>query len=92
VHHDAYEDIILSDAMLTPLDESFAWSVPMCHDCAFEAYCGADPTFHYATQGDIVGRKPESAFHKRNSSIFRLLLERYENDPDARDVFRRWAL
>jgi His-Xaa-Ser system radical SAM maturase HxsB len=91
VHRDAYEEIVLSDALLESLDASFTWSVPMCNECAFEPYCGADPTFHYATQGDVAGRKPQSAFHKRNSAIFRMLLERYEDDTAARDVLRRWA-
>jgi His-Xaa-Ser system radical SAM maturase HxsB len=91
VHIDSYEQLILSDALLQPLDETFTWSTPMCSDCAFEPLCGADPTFHHATQDDYVGRKPTSAFHRRNSAIFRLLLERYENDPHARTVFESWA-
>jgi His-Xaa-Ser system radical SAM maturase HxsB len=91
LHEQTYPELILSDAMLDPLEQSFTWSVPMCSDCAFEPYCGADPTFHYATQGDYVGRKPLSAFHQRNSAIFRMLLERYEDDPFAHDVFLGWS-
>lgn len=91
LHEQSYPQLILSDELLEPLEQSFTWSVPMCNDCAFEPYCGADPTFHYATNGDFVGRKPLSAFHRRNSRIFRMLLERYENDPQAHDVFLRWA-
>ena len=66
LHQDSYEEIMLSEALLAPLDESFTGSVPMCQDCAFEPYCGADPTYHHATEGDYVGRKPTSAFHRRN--------------------------
>jgi His-Xaa-Ser system radical SAM maturase HxsB len=91
VHADTYEEILLSDALLTPLEESFTGSVPMCSDCAFESWCGADPVFHHATQQDSVGHKAWSAFHRRNSGMFKLLLGRYESDARARQLFRAWA-
>ena len=91
LHSNSYEEIILSDALLQPLEESFTLSAPMCNDCAFESYCGADPVYHHATSGDYLGRKPLSAFCKRNMTIFKLLLDRYENDPHAREVFLSWA-
>jgi His-Xaa-Ser system radical SAM maturase HxsB len=91
VHADSYADIMLSDALLKPLEDSFSLSAPMCTDCAFESYCGADPVYHYATSGDFVGRKPVSDFCRRNMSIFKLLLDRYESDPDARAIFLEWA-
>jgi uncharacterized protein len=91
LHEDSYEEIMLSDALLTPLDESFTGSAPMCTDCAFEPYCGADPTYHHATSGDYLGRKPNSGFCRRNMSIFKLLLDRYEADPSTRALFHTWA-
>jgi uncharacterized protein len=89
--HDRYEDVMLSDALLDPLEESFTQSVPMCNSCAFEPFCGADPVFHHATQGDPVGHKPSSAFCRRNTGLFKLLLTKYRDDPQARDLFWRWA-
>jgi uncharacterized protein len=91
VHRDRYEDIMLSDALLGPIEESFAASVPMCTDCAFEPFCGADPVFHYATQGDFVGRKPLSAFCGRNMAIFRRLITLMRKDEEVRRVFVQWA-
>jgi len=91
VHRDNYEDIILSDALLTPIEESFAASVPMCADCAFEPFCGADPVFHHATQGDFVGRKPLSSFCERNMAIFRRLISLMRTDEEVRRIFLRWA-
>lgn len=91
VHRDRYEDIILSDALLDPIEESFASSVPMCSDCAFEPFCGADPVFHHATQGDFVGRKPLSSFCERNMSIFKRLITLMRNDDEVRRIFVRWA-
>jgi His-Xaa-Ser system radical SAM maturase HxsB len=91
VRASSYEEIMLSDALLEPLEASFALSAPMCSDCAFEPYCGADPVYHYATTGDFVGRKPVSGFCRRNMAIAQLLLERYETDAHARAVFLDWA-
>jgi uncharacterized protein len=91
LHHDSYEELMLSDALLAPLEESFAASAPMCQDCAFETYCGADPTYHHATSGDFVGRKPQSGFCRRNMAIFKLLLDRYEGDQETRALFQTWA-
>jgi len=34
LHADSYEEIMLSEALLKPLEESFALSAPMCNDCA----------------------------------------------------------
>jgi uncharacterized protein len=91
VHRDRYEDILLSDALLTPIEESFAASVPMCSECAFEPYCGSDPVFHHATQGDFVGRKPLSGFCTRNMAIFRRLITLMREDDEVRRIFVRWA-
>ena len=91
VHRERYEDIMTSDALLGPIEDSFAASVPMCSDCAFEPFCGADPVFHHATQGDVVGRKPISAFCSRNMAIFRHLIKLLRDDDDVRHIFVRWA-
>ena len=91
LHTDSYAEMLLSDALLDPLEESFAAGAPMCSDCAFESWCGADPVFHHATQGSYVGHKAWSAFHRRNKGIFTLLLSRYESDTRARELFRCWA-
>jgi His-Xaa-Ser system radical SAM maturase HxsB len=88
---DDYEQIFTSSNLLTPLEESFAYSVPMCNDCAFEPYCGSDPVFHYAVSKDYVGRKPESEFCLRNMEICRHLIRTMERDVFAKQLFTRWA-
>lgn len=87
----SYEDIILSDQLLDVLEDSFTLSVPMCSDCAFEPYCGADPVYHHAMHKDIVGRKPESGFCKRNMAVFKHLLQLMRSDEETRQIFLRWA-
>ena len=87
---DTYEDIFSSDTLLSTLEDSFTSSIPMCSDCAFEPWCGADPVFHYARTGDILGRKPESEFCKRIMGVSKYLLEAME-DAETRDLFTRWV-
>ena len=89
--NDPYEKLMLSNKLLDPIEQSIAASAPMCSDCAFEPYCGADPVYHHATQGDFVGHKPSSDFCKRNMAIFRGLISRMEADPETRQLFLRWA-
>jgi uncharacterized protein len=86
-----YRDIFTSPKLLDPLEESFAYSCPMCHDCAYEPYCGADPVFHYALYGDYVGRKPSSEFCKRNMEIFKYLILKMEGDQFVKRLFAKWA-
>jgi uncharacterized protein len=92
VRENTYEEIILSDALLTPLEESFAASVPMCSECAFEPYCGAEPVRHHVLHGDFVGRKPLSTFCNRNMEIFRRLISLMEKDDEIRKIFQSWIV
>lgn len=87
----SYEDIFLNPKLLDPIEESFAYSVPMCNDCAFETYCGADPVFHHSRYKDYIGRKPESEFCNRNMKIFKYVIERMEADPYVKKLFMSWA-
>lgn len=87
---DSYEEIFLSDALLDPLEESFADSVPMCNECAFQTYCGSDPVFHFATQGDYVGHKPSSEFCIRNMAIFKHLIELMK-DAETKRILQSWV-
>jgi uncharacterized protein len=91
VQKHSYADIFLSPKLIEPLEDSFAYSSPMCHDCAFEPYCGADPVFHWTLFKDHVGRKPESDFCRRNMAIFRHLVTLMESDPFVKRLFLKWA-
>lgn len=91
VLYNSYEEIFLNPKLLDPIEESFAYSVPMCNDCAFEAYCGADPVFHHARHKDFIGRKPESEFCNRNMKIFKYVIGRMESDPYVKRLFMSWG-
>lgn len=90
VHSDKYEEIFLADSLLEAIESSFSSSAPMCSECAFEPYCGADPVYHYATQKDFVGHKPTSGFCSRNMAIFRHLIILMRGEPEVRRIFLSW--
>ncbi|HVI48725.1 MAG TPA: His-Xaa-Ser system radical SAM maturase HxsB [Chitinophaga sp.] len=74
---------VLSEAMA---NESLAG----CSECAYQAYCGADPVFNYATQGDIYGYRPSSSFCQRNMSIITHLITLMDSNPRIEKIFRSW--
>jgi uncharacterized protein len=89
--HDDYGDLLMSEKLLNPLWESFTLSVPKCDLCAFEPYCGADPTYHHVTSGDFAGHKTFSAFCQRNTGIFTYLLSQAADDPFVHNLLWEWA-
>lgn len=91
VYHDSYEDVILSDTVLDTLESTLSESLPMCNDCGFLPYCGTDPIYHYATQGDVIGHKATSGFCSKNMKIFRYLFTLLEDDSEARKILLSWV-
>lgn len=89
--NDSWRDLISSNKLLNPLWESFTLSSPGCDQCAFESWCGSDPTFHHATMGDFAGHKAFSAFCARNMGIFTHLVESAEADPFVRELLWEWG-
>jgi His-Xaa-Ser system radical SAM maturase HxsB len=87
---DSYERVMRADTLVETLAESMTEGVPMCQDCGFQPYCGSDPVYHYATQGDIVGFKPSSDFCRKQMAILRHLIALLEDDPAAAEVLRHW--
>jgi His-Xaa-Ser system radical SAM maturase HxsB len=91
VHTDSYEKIFGGELLRTITAASCIESMPGCADCAFQTFCGADPIFHYAAQGDLVGHRPTSEFHKKHFFLIKYLLTLYHSDPTIRKIFWAWV-
>jgi His-Xaa-Ser system radical SAM maturase HxsB len=91
VHTDSYEAIFGSEPIRSIAASSCVESLPGCADCAFQVFCGSDPVFNYATQGDMVGHQPTSDFHKKNFFIIKYLLNLFHSDPVIRKIFWAWV-
>ncbi len=91
VHSDDYGAIFDGERITSLVASSIVETLPGCSQCAFQTYCGADPVFHYATQGDMVGHRPTSAFCRRNMEIIRHLFSLLAaDDPEIERIFFAW--
>jgi His-Xaa-Ser system radical SAM maturase HxsB len=66
-------------------------SLAGCADCGFQIYCGADPVFHYASQGDFEGHRATSDFCMKNMEIIRHILDLIDtNGKELLPIFNSW--
>lgn len=63
-----------------------------CADCGLQVYCGADPVFHYASQGDLEGFRPTSDFCIKNMEIIRHIFDLIDKDgKNVLPIFNSWV-
>ena len=91
VHKDNRRSLFMSEAAMNMFEASCNQSLAGCSDCAFQSYCGADPIYHHATQGDMYGHRPTSGFCKRNMEVIKHLFSFInEDDPQTMGIFWSW--
>jgi His-Xaa-Ser system radical SAM maturase HxsB len=91
VHRDTRRSLFTSDAAINMFETSCNQSLAGCSDCAFQSYCGADPIYHHATQGDMYGHRPTSGFCMRNMEAIKHLFSFIkEEDPQTMAIFWSW--
>ncbi len=89
----SYRDYVASPAMQIIRDAGVAERLPVCRDCVFVPYCGADPVHSYATQGDPMGHRPTSAHCARHMGLFRILFRHLaDGDPAIMRIFLAWVM
>lgn len=88
---DTYEEIFFGERMQAIAAASCNESLAGCADCAFQPYCGADPVYNYATQGDMFGNRSSSGFCQKNMAIIRHLFELLRcGDVEIEEIFWSW--
>lgn len=91
VHRNDWSSLHLDSPLLDVAYHTMTEGVPGCSECAFQPWCGSDPVRHHATQGDVIGHKPTSAFCRKNMEIMRHLVRLLEDDASAVRILRRWV-
>lgn len=86
-----YEEIFYGENAIEIAQNWSLESLAGCSECAFQAYCGADPVRYHATQGDMYGHRPSSAHCLKNMEIIRYLIELMVSDREIEEIFRRWV-
>lgn len=65
--------------------------MPICEQCAYKSYCGADPIRYYVESGDIIGKRYNSSFCEKNKAIIEEIFRYLNmNDPKILKVFWSW--
>ena len=86
-----YQEIFYSRQAKGLVESAVNESLPGCSDCAFQTYCGADPVFNHATQGDLAGYRPTSLFCQKNMEIIRHLFLLMDRDSRIARIFKTWV-
>ena len=93
LHADSYDDVMGGERLQTIVGQSCSETMPGCSECALVPFCGADPVFHWATQGDLVGHRPTSSFCRKNMAVLRHLFELVRHGDDfVRSLLTSWAV
>ncbi|HZQ68115.1 MAG TPA: His-Xaa-Ser system radical SAM maturase HxsB [Terriglobales bacterium] len=91
VRTDTHKDIFTGDAFLNLAAAACNQALPGCSDCALQTFCGADPVFHHATQGNVIGHRPTSEFCERNTEVMKHLLGLVSaGDRELMRIFMAW--
>lgn len=91
VHENTYEQIFGGSTLRRMVASSCVESLPGCNDCALQVYCGGDPVFNHATQGDLIGHRPTSSFCRTNMTIMQNLFRMIATeDAELMRIFMSW--
>lgn len=91
VEDQSFDEVITRASLVELLESTLLESSPMCSDCPFLPFCGADPAFHLATTGEPVGHKAFSAFCEKQMAMLRHLIALLEDDAEAREILLGWV-
>lgn len=87
----SYEQIFFGKRMQAIAAAACNEALAGCADCALQPYCGADPVYHYATQGDMFGNRASSGFCRKNMAIIRHIFELLrQGDSETEEIFWSW--
>jgi len=93
VHKNTYRDIFLNQKLRKIVAASCVETIPGCHSCVYQPYCGADPIRSYSQQKDMsyIGHMPTSEFCKKHNAILSHLFNLIsKSDDEVMDVFWSW--
>ncbi len=91
VERDSYGDMFYGERAREIAQVWANEGLPGCSECGFQAYCGADPVRNHATQGDMVGFRPNNSFCTKNMGIIAHLFELMRANKQIEQLFRSWV-
>lgn len=89
--NDPYIEIFGGKVLKYIVENSCLEIMPVCGDCVYLPYCGADPVRNYLETKDVIGDRPSSPFCTKHKLIFEYLFEKIrENEKETMDIFWSW--
>jgi len=89
--NDNYSDVFNGKVINDIIYNSCVETMPICSECVYQQYCGADVIRNYLETKDLMGYRPISGFCEKNKKIldhiFNLLSEA---DEQTMDIFWSW--
>ena len=91
VNEDSYQSMFNGEKLHNIIKNACTECLPMCSECVYNPYCGADPVRNYSEQGDMVGHRPTSDMCKKNTAIIHHLFELLKkHEPEINRIFWSW--
>ncbi|PKE29819.1 His-Xaa-Ser system radical SAM maturase HxsB [Rahnella sp. AA] len=92
VRENSYEEIFFGDTMQLLASAGVNDALPVCSDCAYSPFCGADPVRRYQTTGSIFGHPGNDDFCVKNREIIKFIIQRYlYSDGETQRIMRSWG-
>lgn len=91
VNEDNYQVIFNGELLHHIIASACNECLPVCAECVFQPYCGADPVRNMSEQGDMIGFRPTNEMCKKTKAIIHYLFELLQkHDPEINRIFWSW--
>lgn len=91
VNENSYQEMFNGELLHNIIASACTECLPVCAECVFQPYCGADPVRNMSEQGDMVGFRPTNEMCKKTKAIIHYLFELLrKHDPGINRIFWSW--
>lgn len=91
VYENSYQEVFNGKMIRKLVENSCLEIMPVCSECVYSPYCGADPIRNYLETKDVIGDRIDSDFCRKNTAIFDYLFSILkQNDPETMDILWSW--
>ncbi len=91
VNENSYQEMFNGELLHHIISSSCTECLPVCSECVYQPYCGADPVRNKSEQGDMVGFRPTNEMCAKTKAVSHYLFELLKkHDPEINRIFWSW--
>ncbi len=91
VNENSYQEMFNGELLHKIISSACNECLPVCAECVFQPYCGADPVRNMSEQDNMIGFRPTNEMCKKTKAIIHYLFELIQrHDPEINRVFWSW--